>query len=80
MTEKEDLARQHVEDLEKAWLIEGGHTVSMCHNKKCNSPATVRAFWPGESPPPEYCTDCAAKLRAIADAIGLVVHEETIDD
>ena len=50
-----------------------------CSNNECDNLPVVRAFWPGQSPPPEYCIECACKMQNVAAAMGLEVHQELID-
>lgn len=39
-------------------------------SKKCGEPAVFRYTWPGKEEA-VVCTDCADKVRAIANAIGM---------
>lgn len=52
--------------------------MSECYSKKCSEPVAIRVYWPGKSPPPEYCFECAEKMQKVAGAIGLTVHVEPI--
>lgn len=45
-----------------------------CTQKGCDEAVAVRVFWPGESPPPEYCIEHAAAAVNIAKGLGFVVH------
>ena len=49
-----------------------------CHSNTCEQEAIIRCFWPGSSPPPEYCMDCALRMQGVAQAMGLVVHTEPL--
>ena len=39
-----------------------------CTTKDCDDTAVERIYWPGLSPPPEYCTRCATRFKDIAGA------------
>ena len=49
-----------------------------CHSKECNDPPAVRVFWPGETPPPEFCFGCALTVMRTAVAMGFHVHTEPL--
>lgn len=49
-----------------------------CTTDGCNETPDVRVFWPGKSPPPEYCLACSIQAMAVAKALGCVVHSEPI--
>lgn len=60
-------------------MTDEGNTKT-CTQQGCNEGVAVRVFWPGKSPPPEYCIVHAQGAVNIARAIGLVVHMEPIAD
>ncbi len=47
-----------------------------CHAKDCDVRPLYRVLWPGESPTPEYCALCTAKMQSTA--MGFTVHTELI--
>lgn len=49
-----------------------------CSQDKCESPATVRIFWPGKVPPPVYCDEHAAKARRVLEALGVLGAEQPV--
>lgn len=49
-----------------------------CSTKNCNNLPSVRSFWPGQSPPPEYCIECAERAQTIASAMGFTLHQEPL--
>ena len=49
-----------------------------CHTESCDKEPVVRSFWPGKSPPPEYCFECAVKFQGIAEAMGFTLHQEPL--
>lgn len=49
-----------------------------CTSNDCDEKPAVIVYWPGQTPPPKYCIECALKAAGIAEAMGLAVHTEPL--
>lgn len=52
--------------------------MTTCATKSHEEEADFRVFWPGKSPPPEFCILCADRAMKTAAALGCVVHAEPL--
>lgn len=52
------------------------HMNKKCSTVTCDNISVERVYWPGKSPPPEYCAECAKGAKGIAEAMGFTLHTE----